>query len=233
MYTIETVVFDARGRTKQKTYPNQWDILLKGFKSSSKNTKAEVNVHKLPKLQSRKRTELCVNNYKLKKWRDIVYAAESPMVLSDTDICFLDDIADGFTEMPITLTSRAERWCNAGLVFVQPCQEARDFFDRWCEMDDWVHEGETDARGNPKRLKRAWKETGVYGHNQTSLALIRDEFAFGWVSGEVYNASLRQEWQGNPKAVHVKDSLRKELMGALNGKKVKNKLVNKIVEYYR
>lgn len=233
MYTIETVIFKATGRTMQITYPNQWEKLLEGFvNSANKNTSGKVIVHRIDRLRADKRTELCVNHYKLKKWRDIVHQAKDPIVLCDTDICFLDDIADGFTDMPITLTSRAERWCNAGVVFVRPCQEARDFFDKWCEMDDWLHQGKTDIRGNPLRLKQAWKKTNVPGHNQTALALIKHSFNFGWVSGALYNASMKQEWMGNPKIVHVKDSMRRDVMRSAGGRQPQYELAKKIIKYY-
>lgn len=232
MYTIETVIFQASGQSRQIRYQNEWEILLRGFEKSAKNTKGKVNIHRVDKLKARKRLELSVNHYKLKVWRDIVREAEHPLVLVDTDVCFLDDIECGFTDKPITLTSRARRWCNAGVVFVRPSEEANLFFDRWCEMDDWVHQGEMDSKGNPIRLKKAWQQTGVKGHNQTALALIKDEFEFGWVSGAIYNASQPEEWKGTPKVVHVKDSMRRDVMLYGAGHDVRNELAKKIVSYY-
>ena len=232
MYRIETVIFKANGKGAVRAFMNQWDKLLLGFENSAKaNTNAEVAVHEMPDLKADTRLELSTNHYKLKKWREIVRNASVPLVLSDTDICFLDDIEDGFTEHPITLTSRARRWCNAGVVFVNPGKEANDFFDRWCEMDDWLHQGDRDAGGNPIRLKEAWVETGVKGHNQTALAKIKDEFEFGWVPGHVYNASQREEWNKNPKVVHVKDSLRIDLL--LNRKRGRVPILEKIKPYYK
>ncbi|MDR9419450.1 hypothetical protein [Gracilimonas sp.] len=213
-----------------REYPNQWMILLNGFKKSAKqNTNAKINVHQLPEITSRKRKELVVNSYKLKKWAEIVRNAENPLVLCDSDLCFLDDIEDGFTDKPITLTKRTLRWCNAGVVFVRPCKEANEFFDRWVEMDTWLHDGDFDSRGNPLRLKKAWRKTGIKGQNQTALAKIKNEFEFGWVDGQVYNASQKQEWHGTPKVVHVKDSLRNDLFRNTD----RYELTNKIKPFYK
>ena len=229
MYRIEAVIFKATGPTNMRFVPNQWDRLLDGFKRSSENTNAQVVVHELPEHKSRKRVELAANHYKLKYWAEIVRKAKVPTVLCDADICFLDDIECGFTDKAITLTARTKRWCNAGVVFVRPGEEASRFFDRWREMDQWIHEGETDVKGNPLRLKKAWQETGVKGHNQTALALIKDEFEFGWVDGAVYNASLREEWMGVPKVVHVKDSMRRDL---LYTKEYRYPICKRMEQYY-
>jgi hypothetical protein len=231
MYRIETVVFKANGKGAVRAFTNNWEKLLLGFRRSAQaNTDAEIKVHEIPDLRTSTRVELATNHYKLKKWREIVYKATCPVVLSDADICFLGDIEDGFTDHPITLTARSQRWCNAGVVFVRPGQEANDFFDRWCEMDDWLHQGERDSKGNPIRLKQAWQETGIKGHNQTALAKIKDEFTFGWVPGKTYNASLRSEWKGNPKVVHVKDSLRIDVLSGRT--KSKHEIIKKILPYY-
>jgi hypothetical protein len=231
MYSIETVVFKAKGRSKLRVVEGQWEYLLKGFvNSANQNTTAEVCVHELPVLRSKVRLELATNHYKLKKWRDIVKESKNPLVLCDTDICFLGDIEDGFTDRPITLTKRFHRWCNAGVVFVRPSKGANEFFDRWCEMDDWLNQGELDANGDPKRLTDAHKKTGVYGHNQTALALIKDEFEFGWVDGHVYNASLKKEWNSNPKVVHVKGGLRMDLLHSR--KRGRYPILDRIRVYY-
>lgn len=234
-YEIHACIFKAEGRTNQRMLPNQWEQLERGFRKSVKNTTANVTIHELPTIQSSRRVELATNHYKLEKWKQIVKQADKPLVLCDIDLCFLDDIADGFTDKPITLTKRSRRWCNAGVVFVRPGKEANAFFERWYEKDTWLHEGDTDVKGNPMRLKEAWRKTKVMGHNQTALACIREEFDFGWVDGKVYNASLAMEWKGDPKVVHVKDSLRIDLLKGLARGQVRTRfpITKKIVEYYR
>ena len=212
MYTVESVIFETTGKGRRVDLPDEWGLMHRGFLNSSTNLKATVRVHQVDVFHTSTRKELAANHHKLKKWRDIVHNAISPVVLTDVDVCFLDDIGDGFTEKPITLTSRSHRWCNAGVVFVRPCQQARDFFDHWCDVDRWLQEGDTDSSGNPLRLKQAWKQTGIKGHNQTALAMIAGDYELGWVPGSVYNASTMQEWAGNPKVVHVKDPLRSDVV---------------------
>jgi hypothetical protein len=229
MYTLEAVIFEATGKSREMKYHNQWNILRKGFEKSAKNTNAIVNIHELPKLRCKTRTELETNYFKLKKWRDIVKEAKNPLVLVDIDLCFLSDIECGFSDKDITLTRRHKRWCNAGVIFVRPGEYANRFFDRWCEMDHYLHGGDLDANKQPKRLSDAWRKTGVMGHNQTSLAMIQNEFEFGWVPGWKYNASLREEWNMiGQKVIHVKDSLRKDLFRSRD----KYEIIKEIKPYY-
>ena len=212
MYTVEAVLFKASGKSRAQQFPNQWEILRRGFEKSSKNINGEIRIHELDPVRCKTRIELETNYVKLKKWRDIVREAKHPLVLVDIDLCFLSDIEGGFTEHDITLTRRDKRWCNAGVIFVRPGEYANRFFDRWCEMDHWLHDDVLDTNKQPKRLMDAWRKTGIMGHNQTSLAMIKKEFEFGWVPGWEYNASLKSEWnRTDQKVVHVKDSLRKDL----------------------
>lgn len=227
MYTLEAVVFKAQGKAKGIMY--DWNWLRKGLERSAVNVSGKLNIHELNPLKCKARMELEVNWHKLKVWKEIVEKAKNPLVLIDVDLCFLDDIADGFTDKDITLTKRHKRWCNAGVIFVRPGEYANKFMQRWCDMDDWLHHGETNSNGNPLRLVEAWKHTGVNGHNQTALAMIKDEFEFGWVPGWKYNASQREEWdREGQKVVHVKDSLRRDLLF----KKKRYKVAEKIIPYY-
>ena len=212
MYTVESVIFETTGKGRRVDLPDEWRLMHRGFLNSSVNLNATVRVYQIDTFHANSRKELASNHYKLKKWRDIVHRATHPVVLTDIDVCFLDDIGEGFTNYPITLTSRSHRWCNAGVVFVRPCEESRIFFDQWCRVDDWLQQGAKDRSGNPKRLKDAWGKTGVKGQNQTSLAMIAGDFDIGWTSGAVYNASTHKEWAGNPKVVHVKDPLRSDVV---------------------
>ena len=234
MYTVESVIFRATGEGRKADLPREWELMKRGFVRSLGNLSGRVRIHEIEDYHSDCRKELACNNYKLKKWRDIVYNATNPVVLTDIDVCFLDDIGDGFTNHPITLTSRSHRWCNAGVVFVRPCQESRIFFDKWCRVDDWLQQGAKDSSGNPKRLKDAWGKTGVKGQNQTSLAMIAGEFDIGWTSGAVYNASTHKEWVGNPKVVHVKDPLRSDVVFSSLFTKAKPSfpITAKILNYY-
>ena len=231
VYSIATSLF---GENKV------WNKLKRGFiTSTGQNTNATVFVyHTEPPGTRQLRQQLLANHYKLKKWRDVVYEAQNPVVLMDTDIIVLDDIDECFSDH-ITLTSRGHRWCNAGVVFVNPTEESRKFMDAWCDMDKWLSMGAVNYNGDSERLIKAWAECGVRGQNQTALRKIYDDWSHivQWVPGEIYNLDpfFSDSFTNETKVIHVKDSLRTNLgfhLSGLRTKRVHRDILKKIEKYY-
>lgn len=189
-----------------------------------------VIMHDVPTpAEDDRRKKLRDNNYKLRFWRDLVHMATEPLVLMDTDTIVLDDISGGFSDQDLTLTTRPHKWLNGGVVFVKPTQYARDFFDEWVRVDQWLYEGATDS-GASVRLLQAWQSTGVRGQNQTALALMKDKWSWGWADGMVYNSCQPRMWGNkNEKVIHVKDGLQMDVMGK---KPTFRKAFKKIAQFY-
>ncbi len=227
MYSIVAHYFDGE---------EKWDTLAKGFKKSVlQNTNAILNLSKIDKPEADKaRWKLTANNHKLKIWRDAVHSASMPIVLMDADIIVLKDIADGF-KSDITLTDNGKKWVNGGVIFVNPTQKSKDFFDAWVEADSALYNTEPLA-GNPRGLIKAWSDYKVKGCNQTSLRTIYDDWKeiIEWVPCQTYNACRREQWIEPQRVVHVMEPLQSQVLKTLGGGRPDRlkELVKKLLPYY-
>lgn len=173
------------------------------------------------------------NFNKLAHWRKIVHQADCPLVLVDADCLVLGQVDCAFEkeDRDIILTSRGNKWVNAGVVFVRPGEVAQRFFDEWVWEDEQVL-----YRGRKERKPDT--PYHIVGQNQISLwNIYRDwEQHIGWVDCETYNSCEDRYWRNHQlaKVIHVKSALRVELKKALIGRKVRRypELVGRIASYY-
>lgn len=175
-----------------------------------------------------------VDNFnKLAHWRKIVHQADCPLALMDADCLVLEDLEHvwGLCDRDIILTSRGNKWVNAGVVFVRPGEVAQGFFNDWAWEDEQVL-----YRGRKERKPDT--QYHIVGQNQISLWNIYQDWKrhIGWVDCETYNSCESRYWEHYhiTKVVHVKSALRVELKKALSGRRVRRYrgLVSKILPYY-
>lgn len=109
------------------------------------------------------------NHYKLEIWRDALYESNENIVLMDADTLVLRDLTSAFRgkSYDIAFTERPGKLpLNGGVVFVRPNERSREFFDRWCEIDQHLLE-------NRQAFEIAKKRH--HGMNQASLVQLLDE----------------------------------------------------------
>lgn len=106
------------------------------------------------------------NTTKLGTWRHAVHKYDDePLVLMDADTLVLGDLSEAFNEQfDIGLTVRDYKLrYNAGVVYVQPTDNARSFIDAWFIENQYMHD-------NLRRVRNRIALNG--GINQASLDSI-------------------------------------------------------------
>lgn len=214
-----------------------WETLSMGLmRSIFRNTAAKMMKQRIriPAIKDPHIKQQHLANFnKLRHWQEMAGSSPCPLVLMDADCLVLADLYHVFenNDYDIVLTSREDKWVNAGVVFIRPGETANQFFDAWVWEDEKVlHQNRHSRKPNTPYH--------IVGQNQISLWNIYPEFKdkIGWVPCQTYNSCEARYWQdhGRTKVVHVKSALRTETMKAVKGKKVRRHpdLVAKILPYY-
>jgi len=163
--------------------------------------------------ESKNDLPLVLNHVKLEKWRDFVLEAYGPTLLLDSDILVRDDISDIFdNEFDIGITEHDGLVnylpFNAGVVFVQDTDRAKEFMNRWYDSDCVMFHEDYD-------LHKQYKKTYA-GMNQASLGYTLETYPdianITYFPCSLYNAYRGPEFaemtETEPKIVHLKGDLR-------------------------
>lgn len=146
---------------------------------------------------------VCANHAKLKEWREEVLRATEPVILADVDTFIQRNPEKAFDEVEhIGITFRDQRFnlpipLNAGIVFVQPTREARQFICDWCKMDKRMFED--------NKLLMQWRRE-YQGINQSSLGCLLETGDFKPTALNCSTWNLVEPWEEVDGAhiVHVK-----------------------------
>lgn len=141
------------------------------------------------------------NNAKLQSW---VEAVDQDTIFVDADMLCLGDISDGFDQVEhIGITVRPGSYpINGGVVFVKNTYQAKEFLQRWADLDTrMLHDVELHMRFHKKYA----------GLNQSSLGKMVEDYPelVTELPCSSYNLCDGQwnEWRA-AKMIHIKGNLR-------------------------
>lgn len=151
------------------------------------------------------------NVYKLRQWNDFVQGLTEPALLTDCDMMCIGDLSEiekVTHKKDVYFTTRSRDYsnvrCNAGVVYVKPTKEAKEFFKRWLKASEEF---------NPDD-KYWFRMLQIYkGATQTALASIWDnnQAVIGELPCLIWNATVFEWEYVDPeltKLVHIKSNLR-------------------------
>lgn len=162
------------------------------------------------------------NTHKVNLWADMAdeaYEKGENLVLIDADTMVLSDLSEAFDEMGdadvgVTYREAAVR-INAGVVYVRPTEQGREWIRAWKDANDWLIE--------QRRLDQAKLYGGI---NQASMAIALDGFRLVMNGDSPTDATVAQlecsKWNSvdqtwhlfndDTRVVHIKGALRKYLV---------------------
>lgn len=223
---------------------NDYNILSKIFQKSIEKHMPDATVinkklelKELPNLKKISRshryyTSYRCNTLKLKYWNEYIRDNNQNTVLIDCDMLLrksIHDIFDHNFDIGITLRGESFRSLNGGVIFIKPNENVKDFFEKWYNKNNYLLE-------NPKKLEYYSK---IYrqGINQSSLCLLldeeRDKYNIKYFPCTEWNCcqdSWNKIYDVNNRIVHVKSSLRRELLKVYKRKKQINKIETKYLQ---
>jgi hypothetical protein len=183
-------------------YDTRWQRMATVLEYSCRKQGLDIEMHKMEVPRNLESDYKVVSNHsKLKLWNEVVQSATEPVLLLDADMfCQRNPIELVQTVEHIGITWRPRNQSipiNAGFVFVQPTPEAKAFFNRWCELDDYLR-----ANGG---IHYKWRQKYA-GMNQSSLGMLIETESPPITRLECTNYNLVEQWDGLESAafIHVK-----------------------------
>lgn len=186
-----------------------YDQLLEVFiESWKKNSKIPLEVRRIdpPKIGSRHHS-FYNNHEKLRVWID---AMDQDTILIDCDMLCMKDISDGFDKIEhVGITVRPGSYpVNGGVVFVKHTQKAKEFLEKWYEIDGkMLHDVDLHMRYHKKyagmnQASLGWMLENGYDHLVTRLPCSEYNLCDGqW-----------KDWK-QAKMIHIKGHLRTKVLG--------------------
>lgn len=154
------------------------------------------------------------NTIKLDLWKAFVCSVSEPILLADCDLMVLKNLDDVFTstswDIGITRHETPRPPLNAGAIYVQPTERAREFLRRWADVNRSMFEHED-----------VWRPWGAKycGMNQASLGFLLEKLPeiarIRSLSCAIWNC-CDSEWQyatNETRLVHFKGQLRLKAFG--------------------
>jgi len=180
------------------------------------NPKLKITAHVSEYPAERKPSERSAhleNIHKLKIWNEKVQKARGALLLVDCDLLILDDLSEiQKYDADIVFTDRDMKFStirfNAGVIFVRPTKEAKQFFQKWCDISENDFDIENDF----------WKQIcrQAKGATQSTLTYMVDNnicqnTKLKFIPCDIWNCAAADwsRFSDKTKILHVKSELRK------------------------
>lgn len=182
---------------------DRWDRMASVLRKSCDAHGINHDVKRMETPQRTRGAAVCANHAKLKEWREEVLRATEPIILADVDTFIQSNPEKAFEQVEhIGITMRDQTFhmpipLNAGIVFVQPTSEAKQFMCDWCRMDKEMF---TD-----NHLLMKWRKK-YQGMNQASLGCLLETGDFEPTQLNCSTWNLVEPWNDVESAsiVHIK-----------------------------
>lgn len=215
---IVGVLFRSPVEKDYETLAKVWE-----YSSRKNNSQCKVEIHEVEESNFKELEFGCQrNNFKLKKWYEIVKSSNENIIFMDVDTMVLKDLSHVFEkDFDICYTERENKKIseiNGGVLFVKPNENSINFFKEWVKIDDLL----LQDRNNFKKYVQKYG-----GQNQTSFGYLLENYSknikIEKVPCLIYNLCQEgwKDFSDETKVVHCK-SILKVILTQEKSKRPKN-----------